>query len=61
MKINETYSKQQISESGLVEYPAKDIKARIFLNGAKVYFFELDNNQQTYRLYSVINRRSFFL
>ncbi|GAB1419538.1 MAG: hypothetical protein H3C41_09200 [Bacteroidales bacterium] len=61
MRINETYSKQQISALGLVEYPAKDIKARIFLNGTKVYFFELDNNQQNYRLYSIINRRSFFL
>ncbi len=61
MKINELYSKQQIDAQGLAEYPAKDIKAKVFLNGTKVYFFELDSNNQAYRLYSIINKRSFFL
>lgn len=61
MKVNGLYTKQQINEEGLVEYPARDIKAKVFLNGTKVYFFELDNDQQNYRLYSIIHKRSFFL
>jgi hypothetical protein len=61
MKINQTYTQQQIRQQGLVEYPIKDINAKVYLNGTKVYFFELDNNHQDYRLYSIINKRSFFL
>jgi hypothetical protein len=61
MKINEAYTLQEIKDQGLVEYPAKDIKAKVYLNGTKVYFFELIDSQTNYRLYSVINKRSFFL
>jgi len=61
MRINGFYTKQQIDAEGLTEYQAKDIKAKVYLNGTKVYFFELDNNQQNYRLYSIIHKRSFFL
>ncbi|KAF0131236.1 MAG: hypothetical protein FD155_900 [Bacteroidetes bacterium] len=61
MKINESYTKHELNSQGLVEYPAKDIKAKVYLNGTKVYFFELDNNHQSYRLYSIVNKRSFFL
>jgi hypothetical protein len=60
MKINEVYTLKEIQELGLTEKVVKDIQAKVFLNGAKVYFFE-PVNQQTLRLYSVINKRSFFL
>lgn len=63
MRINENYTSKDILENGLVEYPVplKDIKAKVFLNNLKVYFFEVIDNNQTYRLYSIINKRSFFL
>lgn len=61
MKINEVYTIKEINEQGLTEYPAKDIKAKVYVNGIKVYFFELIDSQTNYRLYSVINKRSFFL
>lgn len=61
MKINQIYTPQEINQCGLKEYPVKDMSAKVFINGTKVYFFELDNNHQDYRLYSIINKRSFFL
>ncbi len=61
MNINELYTVKEIKEQGLIEYPAKDIKAKVYVNGIKVYFFELIDSQTSYRLYSVINKRSFFL
>lgn len=61
MQINEVYTLQQIQAQGLKEHPAREINAKVYLNGDKVYFFELIDNQQAYRLYSIINKRSFFL
>ncbi|MBK9291410.1 MAG: hypothetical protein IPM52_07270 [Bacteroidetes bacterium] len=61
MKINEVYTLKQIQDHGLTEHQVKEINAKVYLNGDKVYFFELIDNQQSYRLYSVINKRSFFL
>ncbi|PKP54122.1 MAG: hypothetical protein CVT92_00915 [Bacteroidetes bacterium HGW-Bacteroidetes-1] len=61
MKINELYNQKDINNEGLVEYPVRDIKAKVYINGTKVFFFELVNNQQCYRLYSIINKRSLFL
>ncbi|MBU1371009.1 MAG: hypothetical protein KJ578_07475 [Bacteroidetes bacterium] len=61
MKINEIYSKKDLNESGLVERQVKDINAKVYLNGSKVFFFEQLDNQHSYRLYSIINKRSFFL
>ena len=61
MEVNKSYTIEELRKSGLTEYPVKDVTAKIFLNGTKVYFFELVDNQPVYRLYSVINRRSFFL
>jgi len=60
MRINEIYTLNEIREYGLTEKSVKDIQAKVFLNGSKVYFFE-PVNTQTLRLYSIINKRSFFL
>ncbi|MBT4060573.1 MAG: hypothetical protein HOE71_01205 [Lentimicrobiaceae bacterium] len=60
MKINYNYSLDQIESTGLIEKFVKDLKASIFTKDQKVYFFE-KTNRETYRLYSVINERSFFL
>lgn len=60
MRINEVYTLNEIREQGLTEKTVKDIQAKVFLNGSKVYFFE-PVNPQTLRLYSIINKRSFFL
>lgn len=51
---------REIQELGLTEKSVKDIQAKVFLNDSKVYFFE-PVNPQTLRLYSIINKRSFFL
>lgn len=61
MKVNEIYTLKEIQAYGLKEHPAREINAKVYLNGDKVYFFELIDNQQSYRLYSIINKRSFFL
>lgn len=60
MKINESYSVQQIASSGMIEKDIKDLNARIFTKENKVYFFENLTNHHL-RLYSVISKRSFFL
>ncbi|MCK9292434.1 MAG: hypothetical protein WCR58_03670 [Bacteroidales bacterium] len=61
MKVNESYTEKEIMDFGLEAYPVKDIKAKVFKNGHKVYFFELIDDQPIYRLYSIINKRSFYL
>lgn len=61
MKINDIYTKNELESFGLVERQVKDINARVYLNGSKVFFFEPLADQQTFRLYSIINKRSFFL
>ncbi len=60
MKINEAYSLQQLMADGMMEKSIKELNARIFTKDNKVYFFENLNNRQL-RLYSVINKKSFFL
>jgi hypothetical protein len=60
MKINQQYSLNQIKSIGLIEKNVKDLDAKIFTMDNKVYFFESVDNK-LYRLYSVINKRSFFL
>ncbi len=61
MKVNEIYTLKEIQAYGLKEHAAREINAKVYLHGEKVYFFELIDNQQSYRLYSIINKRSFFL
>ncbi len=60
MKVNENYSLNQIESTGLVEKNIKDLEAKVFTKDNKVYFFE-DLENRYYRLYSIINKRSFFL
>lgn len=60
MKINEQYSLNQIKSTGLIEKSVKDLDAKIFTLDNKVYFFESVGNK-LFRLYTVINKRSFFL
>ncbi len=60
MRLNEQYSIHQIKSAGMVEKSLKDLNAKIFTGNDKVYFFENVGNKR-YRLYSVINKRSFFL
>ena len=60
MKINEEYSLSEIEFNGLIEKTVKDLDAKVFTADNKVYFFENVGNK-IYRLYTVINKRSFFL
>ncbi len=60
MKINNSYSQDQLESLGLKEREVKDLQASIYVKDQKVYFFE-KTDQQKYRLYSIINERSFFL
>jgi len=60
MELNEAYSLHQIIANGMTEKEVKDVEARIFTKDNKVYFFENLNNRYL-RLYTVINKRSFFL
>ncbi len=60
MKINNNYSMDQIESTGLIEREVKDLQTSIFTKDEKVYFFEQIDSER-YRLYSIINERSFFL
>ena len=60
MELNEAYSLPQIIADGMIEKDVKDLGTRIFTKDNKVYFFENLNNHSL-RLYSIINKRSFFL
>jgi hypothetical protein len=60
MEINNYYSPDQIESDGLIEKDIKDIHASIYIKGNKVYFFE-SIDKDNLRLYSIINKRSFFL
>ena len=60
MKLNEQYSLNEIKSTGLIEKSVKDLDAKVFTMDNKVYFFENVGNK-LYRLYTVINKRSFFL
>ena len=60
MEVNEAYSLHQILANGMTEKDVEEVEARIFTKDNKVYFFESLNSEYL-RLYSVINKRSFFL
>lgn len=62
MKIDEQYSLNEIKSNGLIEKDVKDLDVKIFTSDKenKVYFFENIGNS-IFRLYTVINKRSFFL
>jgi hypothetical protein len=60
MELNEAYSLNQIIANGMTEKDVKDLDAKIFTKDNKVYFFENLNNHD-FRLYTIINKESFFL
>lgn len=62
MKIDQQYSLNEIKSNGLIEREIKDLDVKIFTSDQenKVYFFESIGNS-LFRLYTIINKRSFFL
>ncbi len=60
IQINKTFSLEQLAREGLQQRDVKELSAKIFIKGDKVYFFDQTDNKH-YRLYSVIHKRSFFL
>ena len=60
LKINQTVTATEIVQAGLKELDVAEISAKIYEKGDKVYFFD-EMDADHYRLYSVINKRSFFL
>ncbi len=60
LEINQTFLIEDLAKAGLKQRDIKELSAKVFVKDDKVYFFdELDSKY--YRLYSVINKRSFFL
>jgi hypothetical protein len=60
MQINKTFSLEELARQGLRQRDVKELSAKIFVKGDKVYFFDQTDSRH-YRLYSVIHKRSFFL
>ncbi len=60
VELNQTVSVEEIAISGLKELNVAEISAKIFEKGDRVYFFDKMDSSH-YRLFSVINKRSFFL
>jgi len=60
LEINKTFSIEELAKAGLKQRDVKELSAKVFVKEDKVYFFDESENKH-YRLYSVINKRSFFL
>lgn len=60
LEVNQEFSIEELAKAGLRKRDIKELTAKIFVKGDKVYFFDETDNKQ-YRLYSVIHKRSFFL
>lgn len=60
LNIDETYLESHVESIGLVPRKADNISSKVFEKNNKVYFFE-DLNDRKLRLFSVINKESFFL
>lgn len=60
MELNKNYSLKEIEINGLVEKDIKDLNTRIYTLDDKVYFFETQNEAEL-RLYTVINKNSFYI
>jgi DNA-binding transcriptional regulator GbsR (MarR family) len=58
--INQTFSQDELAKAGLKELDVHEISAKVFTKGDRVYFFD-ETDQELYRLFSVIHKRSFFL
>ncbi len=60
MEVNAIYSIEEIKQLGFYEERANRENAKVFIKGDKVYFFEeIDSGHL--RLYTIINKKSFFL
>ncbi len=60
IQVDKTFSLEELARQGLKQRDVKELSAKIFIKGDKVYFFDQTDNKR-YRLYSVIHKRSFFL
>jgi len=60
IQINKIFSLEDLARQGLKQQDVKELSAKIFIKDDRVYFFDQTDNQH-YRLYSVIHKRSFFL
>ena len=60
MEINRTYTYNEIAESGLQPHNIENIDVSVFESTDKVFFFEPVDNEN-FRLYSIISKKSFFL
>lgn len=60
MKIDSVYSEREINEYGLKKNNIENVDYRVYVNGTKVFFFEPIDKRHL-RLYSIINKESFFL
>ncbi len=60
MEVEATYSIEEIKKLGLFEEPANRENAKVFIKDDKVYFFETIDPKHL-RLYTIINKKSFFL
>jgi hypothetical protein len=60
MEENVTYTVEQLREFGLNNQRKLRENAEIYIKDDKVYFFEQLDSEHL-RLYTVINKRSFFL
>lgn len=60
MEIDKIYSLSEIQRFGLIANQIENVDYIVFQGGKKVYFFE-PIGSDNYRLYSVINKKSFFL
>lgn len=60
MKIDNYYTLKEIKDSGLIEREVNNVDYQVFQRNGKVFFFEKEDKEK-YRLYSKINKESFFL
>lgn len=60
MKIDSVYTECEIKEHGLKKNNIENVDYRVYVNGSKVFFFE-PVDKRNLRLYSIINKESFFL
>lgn len=60
MKIDKTYTLDEIIQKGLIPNKIDNVDYKVYINGSKVFFFEPVDTENL-RLYSIINKKSFFL
>ena len=60
MEIDKVYSLEEIQKNGLKPNPVANVDYSVFKKQEKIYFFE-QNPDHNLRLFSIINKQSFFL